>query len=265
MSTPDRLEQRYEGKAKRVYASSDPQLYIVEFKDDATAFNAVKRGTIVAKGIVNNAISCELFERLEAAGIPTHLVRCLSEREQLVQALRIVPVEVIVRNRAAGSFAERYGVSEGLALDPMVIEWCYKSDALGDPPMNDATAVALGFASAEELETLFEMSAAINGLLLPMFAEVGLDLIDFKLEFGRTPDGDILLADEISPDTCRLWDADSGERLDKDRFRRDLGAVEEAYYEVYRRLLGRSFEGGAAASGSGSAAEAGAGNGADRA
>jgi phosphoribosylaminoimidazole-succinocarboxamide synthase len=242
VTSPIRLAQRYEGKAKRVYATDDPELYIVEYKDDATAFNAQKRGTIAAKGIVNNAVSAELYRRLGEQGIPTHLVRHLSAREQLVRALEIVPVEVIVRNRTAGTFAKRYGVDEGLPLEPTVIEWCYKSDALGDPPMNDATAVALGLATPEELEAMFEMAAAINDLLTPMLAEIGLDLIDFKLEFGRDAEGELWLADEISPDTCRLWDAASGEKLDKDRFRRDLGDVEGAYHEVYRRLFGHDLD-----------------------
>lgn len=242
MTAPARLDQRYEGKAKRVYATDDPELYIVEYKDDATAFNARKRGTVAAKGIVNNAVSAELYRRLGDAGIPTHLVAHLSPREQLVRALEIVPVEVIVRNRAAGTFAKRYGVDEGTPLEPIVIEWCYKSDDLGDPPMNDATAVALGLATPEELEAMYEMAAAINDLLLPLLADIGLELIDFKLEFGRDAEGELWLADEISPDTCRLWDAETGRRLDKDRFRRDLGDVEGAYLEVYRRLFGRDLD-----------------------
>ena len=233
-----RLEQRYEGKAKRVYATDDPALFVVEYKDDATAFNAQKRGTIRGKGIVNNAVSAALFEHLAAAGVPTHFVERLSAREQLVKALTIIPVEVVVRNRAAGSFAARYGVPEGAELSPAVIEWCYKSDALGDPPMNDATAVALGLATPEELEAMFDLAAAVNESLRPYLAAHGLELVDFKLEFGKLPDGQVVLADEISPDTCRLWDIETGEKLDKDRFRRDLGGVEEAYGEIHRRLLG---------------------------
>jgi phosphoribosylaminoimidazole-succinocarboxamide synthase len=236
-SQPRKLDLLYEGKAKKVFRTADPTRLIVEYKDDATAFNAQKRGTIAGKGVVNNAVSARLFEMLGENGVPTHLERRLGEREQLVLAVEIIPVEVIVRNRAAGSFAKRYGVEEGLELDPMVIEWCYKSDELGDPPMNDATAVALGFADEEELEAMFELAIAVNDLLTPFFEERGLELVDFKLEFGRTPDGEIVLADEISPDTCRLWDSGSGERLDKDRFRRDLGGVEEAYQEVLRRVL----------------------------
>lgn len=235
---PIRGELRYEGKAKRLYATSDPLLLWVEHKDDATAFNAVKRGTIQGKGEVNAAVTAELMLFLERRGVATHFVATIGPREQLVRSLKIVPVEVIVRNRAAGSFAQRYGVEEGRPLDPVVIEWCLKSDALGDPPMNDATAVALGFASEEQLEGMFEMAASVNEALGPHLAGHGLELIDFKLEFGTDEEGRLVLADEISPDTARLWDVASGERLDKDRFRRDLGGVEEAYREVYRRLVG---------------------------
>ncbi len=237
MDAPRKGSLRYEGKAKKVFETEDAEHLIVEFKDDATAFNAQKRGTIRGKGAINNAVSARLFDLLEEHGVATHFVKRLSEREQLVRALDIIPIEVIVRNRAAGSFAKRYGVEEGRDLDPIVIEWCYKSDALGDPPLNDATAVALGLATPDELETLFELSAEINDALGPYFEERGLELVDFKLEFGRSADGEILLGDEISPDTCRLWDVESGERLDKDRFRRDLGGVEEAYQEVFRRVV----------------------------
>ncbi|HEX7004195.1 MAG TPA: phosphoribosylaminoimidazolesuccinocarboxamide synthase [Trueperaceae bacterium] len=235
---PDRTRLKYEGKAKKVWETADPELFIVEYKDDATAFNAQKRGTIARKGIINNAISCRLFAMLAQHGVPTHLVGKLSEREQLVRAVEIVPVEVIVRNRTAGSFAKRYGVDEGLELDPTVIEWCYKSDELGDPPMNDATAVALGFASEDDLTRMFELAIEVNEALGHFLMDRDLDLVDFKMEFGRTPDGELVLADEISPDTCRLWDARTGEKLDKDRFRRDLGRVEEAYEEVLRRVEG---------------------------
>jgi phosphoribosylaminoimidazole-succinocarboxamide synthase len=227
----------YEGKAKKVFTTDDPDLLLVRYKDDATAFNAQKRGSIAGKGGVNNAVSALLFEGLERLGLPTHFVRRESEREQIVRRLTIIPVEVIVRNRAAGTFAKRYGVEEGLELDPTVIEWCYKSDALGDPPMNDATAIALGFATEEQLEILFELALTVNEYLIARFAHARLDVVDFKLEFGVDASGEIRLADEISPDTCRLWDADSGEKLDKDRFRRDLGGVEEAYQEVLRRLI----------------------------
>lgn len=236
-----KLDQRYEGKAKRVFATDDPERFVIEYKDDATAFNAQKRGTVEGKGAVNNAVTARLFEMLEGEGVPTHFVEKLSELEQLVKAVEIIPVEVVIRNRAAGSFAKRYGVEEGRPLAPIVIEWCYKSDELGDPPMNDATAVALGFATPEELETLFERAAEVNDLLEPYFEALELDLVDFKLEFGKLPSGEIVLADEISPDTCRLWDRKTGEKLDKDRFRRDLGGVEEAYREVYRRVIGENY------------------------
>ena len=236
MERPEARALLYEGKAKQVFATDDPERVIVRYKDDATAFNAQKRGTVAGKGEVNNAVAALLYPELEAFGVPTHFLARLSEREQLVRRVRIVPVEVIVRNRAAGTFASRYGVEEGRPLDPTVIEFCLKSDALGDPPMNAATAVALGHASEEELETLFDLAAEVNDYLLARFAVAGLDLVDFKLEFGATGDGELVLADEISPDTCRLWDLETGEKLDKDRFRRDLGRVEEAYREVRRRL-----------------------------
>ncbi|MDF1523718.1 MAG: phosphoribosylaminoimidazolesuccinocarboxamide synthase [Trueperaceae bacterium] len=236
MTPPAPLELLYEGKAKQVFATDDPHLVIVRYKDDATAFNAEKRGTVVGKGEVNNAVTALLYRELEAFGVPTHFRDLLGPREQLVAHVRIVPVEVIVRNRTAGTFAKRYGVEEGLPLDPKVIEFCLKSDALGDPPMNAATAVALGHATEEELEELFDLAATVNDYLTARFAVAGLDLIDFKLEFGVDRDGRIVLADEISPDTCRLWDHETAEKLDKDRFRRDLGRVEEAYQEVRRRL-----------------------------
>jgi len=239
---PERGDLLYEGKAKRVYATRDPELLWVAFKDDATAFNAEKRGTIAGKGEVNAAVSERLLRVVEEAGVATHFVRSLGPGEQLVRRVEIVPVEVIVRNRSAGTFARRYGVDEGIPLDPIVIEWCLKSDELGDPPMNDATAVALGFATEDQLEELFEGAAAVNDALVPFLADRGLVLVDFKLEFGVDAEGRLLLADEISPDTCRLWDAASGERLDKDRFRRDLGGVEEAYLEVHRRLVGPAEE-----------------------
>lgn len=220
-----------------MYETDDPGSLVVEFKDDATAFNAQKRGTIARKGEVNNAITAALFTLLEQHGVATHFLERLNEREQLVKAVSIVPLEIVVRNRAAGSFAKRYGVEEGLELDPIVIEWCYKNDALGDPPVNDAAAVALGLATLEDLEEMFELAVSVNDVLRPHFDALGLELVDFKIECGRDADGALLLADEISPDTCRLWDRGSGERLDKDRFRRDLGNVEEAYWEVYRRVV----------------------------
>ncbi len=226
----------YEGKAKRLYATDVDDALLVEYKDDATAFNAQKRGVISGKGAVNNAVSARLMGYLEAAGVPTHLLEVVSPNEQLVRRVSIVPLEVIARNRAAGSFAQRYGVAEGGELDPVVIEWCYKNDALGDPFINDAAAVALGFASVEDLEEMFELTVQVNEALKALFDAVGLVLADFKLEFGRTAGGELVLADEISPDTCRLWDAASGEKLDKDRFRRDLGGVEEAYEQVHARI-----------------------------
>lgn len=240
MTVPEKLERRYEGKAKKVYATRDPELYIVEYKDDATAFNAQKRGRITGKGAVNNAVSARLFELLEREGVETHFVKRLSEREQLVKAVAIIPLEVVVRPYAAGSFAARYGTDEGRKLTPTVLEWCLKSDALGDPPLNDDTALALGLASVADLTELRKLALRIGTLLAARFEGVNLKLIDFKLEFGHLGTGELVLADEISPDTCRLWDVQSGERLDKDRFRRDLGGVEDAYREVARRVLEES-------------------------
>lgn len=237
----------YEGKAKRVYRTAEPDQLLVEYKDDATAFNAQKRGTIAGKGAINNAVSARIFRLLDAVGIPNHLLATVSDTEQLVRAVKIIPVEVIVRNRAAGSFAARYGVEEGTELDLTVIEWCLKNDALGDPPINDAALVALGVASPEELEEMFGMAMAVNDTLKAFFAGIDLELIDFKVEFGRTTDDQLILADEISGDTCRLWDVNSGERLDKDRFRRDLGGVEQAYKEVEGRILGPAGTAAAAA------------------
>lgn len=242
-----RGELLYEGKAKRVYRTAEPDQLLVEYKDDATAFNAQKRGTIAGKGAINNAVSARIFRLLDAVGIPNHLIASVSDTEQLVRAVTIIPVEVIVRNRAAGSFAARYGVAEGTALDLTVIEWCLKNDALGDPPINDAALVALGIATPEELEEMFGLAMAVNDALQAFFAGVDLELIDFKVEFGRTADDQVILADEISGDTCRLWDATSGEKLDKDRFRRDLGGVEEAYKEVAGRVLGAAGSASAAA------------------
>ena len=229
-------EQLYEGKAKKVFATEDPALLIVSYKDDATAFNGQKRGTIRGKGVINNQMSNALMRRLEEAGIPTHFVRELNERETLVKKVTIVPLEVIVRNRSAGSFARRYGVEEGIVFSSPTIEFSYKNDALEDPLINSYHAVALGLATEAEIETIKEYSFRINGLLKAFWAECGVTLVDFKLEFGRLADGTIVLADEISPDTCRLWDSETGEKLDKDRFRRDLGGVEEAYQEIMRRL-----------------------------
>jgi phosphoribosylaminoimidazole-succinocarboxamide synthase len=227
---------RYEGKAKRVYDSGQPGQYIVEYKDDATAFNGVKKAQIMGKGAINNAITAIIYPQLEAAGILTHFLAKLSDTEQLVKAVTIVPVEVIVRNVAAGSFSKRLDVAEGTALAVPVVEYSYKSDALGDPMINTDTAVALGWADYEDLAHIRELALKVRGFLTPFFAARGIRLIDFKLEFGKTGDGRIILADEISPDTCRFWDAETGEKMDKDRFRRDLGGVEDAYSEMLRRV-----------------------------
>ena len=229
--------QLYEGKAKKVYQTSDPELLIVEYKDDATAFNGLKKGTIVGKGIINNCMSNRLMKKLEAAGVPTHFVQELSQRETLVKKVSIVPLEVIVRNIAAGSFAKRYGVEEGIVFDAPTIEFSYKNDALGDPLLNTSHALALKLATPEEIDTIKRYCLRINDFLRSFWKECGVTLVDFKLEFGRLADGTIVLADEISPDTCRLWDAQTGKKLDKDRFRRDLGGVEEAYTEIFQRLV----------------------------
>lgn len=231
-----KLEMIYEGKAKRVYATDDPELLIVDYKDDATAFNGEKRGTIVGKGVINNQMSNRLMRRLEQAGVPTHFVEELSERETLVRRVEIVPLEVIVRNRSAGSFSKRYGVEEGRVFDAPTIEFSYKNDALGDPLINSSHVIALGLAAPEELELIRRYAFRVNEVLSALWASRGITLVDFKLEFGRLADGTIVLADEISPDTCRLWDSATGKKLDKDRFRRDLGGVEDAYAEVMRRL-----------------------------
>ncbi len=232
----EKRELLYEGKAKKVYATDDPQLLIVAYKDDATAFNGQKKGTITGKGVISNRMSNRLMARLEWAGVPTHFVEELSERETLVKRVTIVPLEVIVRNLAAGSFSQRYGVEEGVVFDRPTIEFSYKNDELGDPLLNSHHAVALKLATPEELETIQALSFRVNELLKEFWSQCGVTLVDFKLEFGRLTDGSIILADEISPDTCRLWDAKTGEKLDKDRFRRDLGGVEDAYAEVMRRL-----------------------------
>jgi phosphoribosylaminoimidazole-succinocarboxamide synthase len=231
-----KLEMIYEGKAKRVYATEDPKLLIVDYKDDATAFNGEKRGTIVGKGVINNQMSNRLMRWLEQAGVPTHFVEELSERETLVRRVEIVPLEVIVRNRSAGSFSKRYGVEEGRVFDAPTIEFSYKNDALGDPLINSSHVIALGLAAPEELELIRRYAFRVNEVLSALWASRGITLVDFKLEFGRLADGTIVLADEISPDTCRLWDSATGKKLDKDRFRRDLGGVEDAYAEVMRRL-----------------------------
>ena len=229
-------EQLYEGKAKKVFATDDPELLIVQYKDDATAFNGLKKGTIVGKGIINNQMSNRLMAMLESEGVPTHFVQELSQRETLVKKVSIVPLEVIVRNIAAGSFSKRYGVEEGVVFDQPTIEFSYKNDELGDPLLNTKHALALKVATPEEIETIERYSLKINEVLKACWLSCGVILVDFKLEFGRLADGTIVLADEISPDTCRLWDSKTHEKLDKDRFRRDLGGVEEAYAEIMKRL-----------------------------
>ncbi len=231
----EKREQLYEGKAKKVYATDDPELVIVSYKDDATAFNGQKKGTISGKGVINNRMSNYLFRRLEQKGIPTHFVEELSDRETLVKHVQIVPLEVIVRNVAAGSFAKRLGVEEGKQLLSPTLEFSYKNDELGDPFINDYYALALGLATREEIDRITEMAFAVNDFLKEFFRQVGVLLVDFKLEFGRFG-GQIVLADEISPDTCRLWDIRTHEKLDKDRFRRDMGGVEEAYREIFSRI-----------------------------
>lgn len=230
-------EQLYEGKAKKVFATDDPELYIVDYKDDATAFNGEKKGTIAGKGVINNVMSNHMFQILEKQGVPTHFVQQLSERETLVKKVTIVPLEVIIRNISAGSFAKRFGVEEGIVFDRPTIEFSYKDDDLGDPLMNSYHALALKLATEEEIESIKRMAFKVNEVMKAYFDKLNVILVDFKLEFGKTTDGTVILADEISPDTCRLWDKDTKEKLDKDRFRRDLGGVEEAYQEIMRRLM----------------------------
>ena len=232
----NKLEQLYEGKAKKVFATDDPELLIVSYKDDATAFNGLKKGTIQGKGVINNQMSNLLMQLLEKNGVPTHFVEELSERETLVKRVKIVPLEVIIRNISAGSFSKRYGVEEGIVFEEPTIEFSYKNDELGDPLINAYHARALKLATAEEIETIKKYSFRVNEVLKNFWKTCGVTLVDFKLEFGRLSDGTIVLADEISPDTCRLWDSATGEKLDKDRFRRDLGGVEDAYKEIMGRL-----------------------------
>lgn len=231
-------EQLYEGKAKKVFATEDPNLVIVDYKDDATAFNGEKKGTIAGKGVINNVMSNHMFQILEKQGVPTHFVEQLSERETVVKKVSIVPLEVIIRNISAGSFAKRYGVEEGIVFDEPTFELSYKNDDLGDPLLNSYHAIALKLATREEIEHIKEMAFKVNEVMKAYFDHLNVMLVDFKIEFGKTADGTIILADEISPDTCRLWDKDTKEKLDKDRFRRDMGGVEEAYQEVMRRLMG---------------------------
>ncbi len=234
----EKREQLYEGKAKKVFKTDDPNLLIVSYKDDATAFNGEKKGTIEAKGVVNNRVSNHMMSLLEQEGIKTHYVKTLNDRETLVRSVKIIPLEVIMRNIAAGSLSKRLGLAEGTKLNSPVLEFCYKNDALGDPMINNYHIKAMNLATQEELEVIEKMAFAINAFMINHFKTVGIELIDFKIEFGRTSDGEVILADEISPDTCRFWDSKTNEKLDKDRFRRDLGNVEQAYQEVLKRLLG---------------------------
>ncbi len=238
MANVEKLEQMYEGKAKKVYATNDPDLVIVDYKDDATAFNGEKKGTITGKGVINNKMTNYMFSLLEKAGVPTHLVEEISDRETIVKKVSIVPLEVIVRNVAAGSFSKKLGIAEGTKLQCPTLEFSYKDDALGDPFINDYYALALGLATKEEIDLISKYAFMVNDFMVKFFKEMNIDLIDFKIEFGRFHD-QIILADEISPDTCRFWDSTTHEKLDKDRFRRDMGGVEEAYHEIMRRLMGQ--------------------------
>ena len=233
------MEQRemlYDGKAKQLFATDDPDRVIIHYTDAATAFNNVKKATIERKGVLNNAISTILFRELRKAGIPTHYIETLNDRDQLCRRVRIIPLEVIVRNTIAGSIARRLGIEEGMQPSNVIYDICYKKDELGDPLINDHHAVALGLATYEELAEIYRLTARINEVLKGLFDRINVRLVDFKIEFGKTPEGEIVLADEVSPDSCRLWDATTGERLDKDRFRRDMGRVREAYEEILMRL-----------------------------
>ncbi|WP_105176261.1 MULTISPECIES: phosphoribosylaminoimidazolesuccinocarboxamide synthase [Clostridium] len=232
----EKLEMLYEGKAKQIYATDKADEVVIYYKDDATAFNGEKKGQIADKGVMNNKITSILFEQLEKQGIKTHFIKKLNDREQLCKKVSIVPLEVIVRNVAAGSMAKRLGLEEGTKLKTTVFEFSYKDDELGDPLINSYHAVAIGAATFEEIDTILEMTAKINNILKEAFTKENINLIDFKIEFGKCADGTIVLADEISPDTCRFWDATTGEKLDKDRFRRDLGNVEDAYIEILKRI-----------------------------
>ncbi len=234
----EKAAQLYEGKAKKVFATADPNYVIVSYKDDATALDGLKKGTITGKGAINNRMSNFLMGLLEKQGIPTHYVQELNDRETVVKKVSIVPLEVIVRNISAGSFAKRYGVKEGIVFAEPTVEFSYKNDDLHDPLLNDSHALALGLATKEEIAQIKSMALKVNETLKAYFASIGVKLVDFKLEFGRLSDGSLVLADEISPDTCRFWDAKTNEKLDKDRFRRDMGGVEDAYQEMMRRVLG---------------------------
>ena len=228
----------YEGKAKKVYATENPELYIVSYKDDATAFNGLKKGTIAGKGVINNRVTNYMMQMLEKNGVPTHFVEEISDSETVFKKVQIVPLEVIIRNISAGSFSKRYGVDEGIVFEQPTIEFSYKNDDLGDPLINEYHALALKLATREEIDTIKTLAFRTNALMKDFFKKINVDLVDFKLEFGRLSDGTIVLADEISPDTCRFWDSRTHEKLDKDRFRRDLGNVEGAYQEMMRRILG---------------------------
>ena len=234
----EKITQLYEGKAKKVFATSDPDLVIVSYKDDATALDGLKKGTITGKGVINNRMSNYLCRLLEKHGVPTHFVEELNDRETVVKKVSIVPLEVIIRNISAGSFAKRYGVKEGIVFAEPTIEFSYKNDDLHDPLINSYHALALGLATKKEIEEIKAMAFKINDILKEYFLSLNVKLVDFKLEFGRLKDGTIVLADEISPDTCRFWDADTNEKLDKDRFRRDMGGVEDAYNEMMKRVFG---------------------------
>lgn len=234
-------EQIYEGKAKKVYATSNPDLLIVDYKDDATAFNGEKKGTIHNKGIINNRVTNHMMQLLEKEGVPTHFVEEVSDRETIVKNVKIIPLEVIVRNIIAGSLAKRVGKPEGTKLGKTVLEFCYKDDELGDPMVNEYHIVSMGWATEEEVDTLAKYSFMVNKFMTEYLKDLNIELIDFKLEFGKTSDGTIVLADEISPDTCRFWDSVTGEKLDKDRFRRNMGGEEDAYNEIMKRLMGKTI------------------------
>lgn len=233
-----KLEMIYEGKAKKVYNTEDPNVVIVDYKDDATALNGLKKGTINDKGIINNRVTNHLMKMLEKAGVPTHLIEEISDRETIVKKVTIVPLEVIVRNIAAGSLAKRLGLEEGYKMSKTVLEYCYKDDSLGDPMVNEYHIMAMNYCTKEELDLIAKYSLKVNAVLSAYLKDLNIELIDFKLEFGKTADGTIVLADEISPDTCRFWDSVTKEKLDKDRFRRDMGGEEDAYKEIMKRLLG---------------------------
>ena len=234
----EKTVQMYEGKAKKVFATDDENYCIVSYKDDATANNGLKKGTILGKGVINNRVTNHLMKLVESKGVPTHFVEEINDRETIVKKVSIVPLEVIVRNIAAGSLAKRLGLEEGAKLGKTVLEYCYKDDALGDPMVNEYHILAMNYASKEELDVIAKYAFAVNDILTEYLKDVNIELVDFKLEFGRLSDGTIVLADEISPDTCRFWDSVTNEKLDKDRFRRDMGGVEDAYQEVMKRLLG---------------------------